>query len=133
MVGLLLALCSTLLLVPTLGADAAPTIRMWGSTSAPNQLLRGGCHAYRYQYRVTPPTDDWLAEIFLVGPGREGLASATLLSESDPARGRRFWRLCSASLRPGRYVMKMKVTYLDGTDERSGRVRNSRFRLTLRR
>lgn len=133
--GLLLALCAALLLVPatTAPAQAAPAVQRWGSTSAPDQLLRGGCHPYRYRYVVDPPTDDWMAEIFLVGPGRVGLAHATLFSDSEKARGRRVWRLCSPSLRTGRYVMKMKITYLDGDDETSGRVRNSRFRLTARR
>ncbi len=133
--GLVLALCSALLLAPsaTAPAQAAPRVQTWGSTSAPDQVLRGGCHSYRYRYVVDPPTDDWMAEIFLVGPGRVGLAHATLFSDSEKPKGRRTWRLCSPSLQTGRYVMKMKISYLDGDAETIGRVRNSRFRLTATR
>ena len=132
--GLLVALCSGLLLLPVsaLPAQAAPDAQRFGSTAAPHQVLRGGCRVYRYRYRVDPPTNDWMAEIFLVGPGRIGLAHTTLTSEAVRPRGRRVWRLCSPSLSTGRYVMKMKITYLDGYDEKVVRGRSSRFRLTAR-
>lgn len=132
--GIVLALCSTFLLLPAVSApvQAAPAAKKWGRTAAPDQVLRGGCRAYRYSYRVNPPTDDWMAEIFLVGPGKVGLAHATLFSESERPRGKRAWRLCRNTISTGRYVMKMKITYRDGNKDIPGRVRNSRFRLTAR-
>ncbi len=144
-VGLVAALCAALLTLTVPTASSAPTsassaepvraagVKPWGRTRARNQVLKPGCRSYRYTYRVTPPSDDWMAEIFLVGPKKGGIASATLFSVSEPARGRRSWRLCRNTVIRGRYTMKMKVTWGDGYQETIGRVPSSRFRLTARR
>jgi len=107
----------------------------WGATRAPDQTLRPGCHRYRYHYRVTPPTNSWSAEFFLVNRNGVGVASAAIDSASDPARGWRKWKICRASTVYGRHKIKMKVTYNpepeDPTPENiEGWVEPSRFRLT---
>ncbi len=104
----------------------------WGRTSAPNQVLKPSCSYYRYHYRITPPVNDWAAEIFLSGPNGVKIASAALDIDSDPAAGKLRWRLCRASLKPGRYKMRMRVTWLDGYDKHEGFVPPSYFRLRLR-
>ena len=98
-VGLVAALCAALLTLTVPTASSAPTsassaepvraagVKPWGRTRARNQVLKPGCRSYRYTYRVTPPSDDWMAEIFLVGPKKGGIASATLFSDSERARG----------------------------------------------
>ena len=66
-------------------APAQPDFKPWGATRAPDQTLRPGCHRYRYHYRVSPPTNSWVTEFFLVSPNGRGLASYAIASESDPA------------------------------------------------
>jgi hypothetical protein len=108
----------------------------WGYIKAPDQKLRAGCHRYVYRYKVDPPTNDWAAEMFLVNPRGVGIASYAVSNNSDPAKDRLRWStpLCRASLRPGRYKVKMKVTWNpdpgDPTpDNVEGWVHPSRFRL----
>jgi hypothetical protein len=114
-------------------APASARHQPWGSTSAENQKLRKGCRYYPYTYRVTPPVDDWVAELFLVGPRGGRVASAAFDRFSDPAVGRARWRICRPSVVPGRFKIKMKVTYLDGYDLHEGWVAPSYFRLSRRR
>lgn len=104
----------------------------WGSTKAPNQVLRRGCAPYRYRYTVTAPTDEWAAEIFLVGPRGKGIASAAFDAGANRARSKAVFRLCAPSLRVGRYTIRMKITWQDGFDQSAGFVRPSTFRLTRR-
>ena len=93
----------------------------------------GSCAHYPYRYVIDPPTDDWAAEIFLVGPKggphRERGARRQLRSRD----GHRHWRLCRPSLTPGRYKIRMKITYLvDHYDKYEGFVKPSYFRLKRR-
>ncbi len=105
-----------------------------GTTSARNQVLHQGCHDYPFTYRVNPPRDTttWSAEIFLIGPGGVNLASAYLLSPEDPTRGKLAWRLCRASITPGRYTMRMKVTLINIYDVVTARVKPTTFRIRHR-
>jgi hypothetical protein len=106
----------------------------WGATRAPDQVLRAGCHGYRYHYRVSPPTDSWAAEFFLVNPNGRKIASEAIASESDPDRAWLKWTICRPSTVYGRHKIKMKVTYIDPEDPTpdsvSGWVKPSTFRLT---
>ncbi len=95
-------------------------------------MIKRSCHYYPYRYVVDPPTDQWAAEIFLVGPRGGGIASAAIDSASDRARGKRFWRLCRASVISGRYKMRMKITWQRGFDRHEGWVKPSHFRLRRR-
>jgi hypothetical protein len=102
----------------------------WGRTSAANQTLLPGCRTYRYRYLVTPPSDEWSIELFLMSPKRRALASGYYLTPEDPDHGAGTWRLCTTSATPGVYTIKMRVTWDDGRVNHSGWVRPSRFRLS---
>lgn len=120
---------------PSMGAAGAeatePTARykQWGMTRAPDQVLRKGCRYYKYRYAVNPPSDDWTAEVFLVDPDGDTLTSAVMAPESDPATATRYWRICRASTRPGRFKMRMKIVWYDNFDSHVGWVEPGYFRL----
>jgi len=109
--------------------------KTWGAVRAPDQVLKKGCHRYRYHYRVDVP--DWAAEVFVVNPrGRTILHDVTFVA-SEPRRGwRRFTTdICRASAPYGRYKLRMKVTWNpdegDPTpDNIDGFVKTSFFRFT---
>ena len=124
--GLLLAAGS---LVPATSVDYVP----WGRTAAVDQLLKPGCRHYHYRYRINPPKNDWAAELFLVGPRGGNISSAAFATGSDPAVGRETWRLCRASIVPGRYKIRMKITWRDHYDKYQGWVKPSYFRLQRQR
>jgi hypothetical protein len=113
-------------------APASADYVSWGSAEASNQRLHRKCHRYAYTYRVNPPTDNWAAELFLVGPKGARLNSAYYVFNADPAAGKGGWRLCRPKTRPGRYTIRMKVSYIDGYDLHEGWVKPTRFRLTRR-
>ena len=122
-----------LLAAGLVGSSAGAAYEPWGSTRAADQVLKSSCAHYPYRYRIDPPTDDWAAEIFLVGPRGGRIASAALDVNSDPAAGIEHWRLCRPSLTPGRYKIRMKITYLvDHYDKYGGFVKPSYFRLLRR-
>lgn len=123
------------LLMAGLLVDAEPAHAdyvAWGSVHARNQKLRPGCHGYAYTYRVHPPTDNWSAELFLVGPRGGKVGSATYVFNTDPAAARAVWRLCRARIVAGRYKIRMKVSYVDGYDLVEGWVAPMYFRLSRR-
>jgi hypothetical protein len=126
---------ATLLLLGGLvgSPTAASAYQPWGGTSANNQELKPSCDYYHYRYRIDPPTDDWAAELFLIGPEGGKITSAAFDVDSDPAVGRARWRLCRASIMAGRYKIRMKITWLDGYDLHEGFVQPSYFRLLRRR
>jgi len=131
-----LLLPATLVAATPTPASAGRDFKPWGYTRAPDQVLRSGCHNYRYTYKVDPPGFRWAAEVFLIDPRGVGLASAAFLKGGDPKQGSETWRICRASTKPGRFKMKMKVTYCEErecrspTDPRRGYVKPSYFRLT---
>lgn len=133
--GAALALATGLLVSAAPSAPAAPHYKPWGAVRAPDQVLRDGCHRYRFHYRITAPTDSWAAEFFLVNPNGRGITSTAVLAESDPARGWLRWTICRPSTVYGRHKIRMKVTYnpqpSDPTaDNKDGWVKPGFFRLT---
>jgi hypothetical protein len=114
------------------GSSAEAAYQPWGGTHAADQVLKSSCASYHYRYRIDPPTDDWAAEIFLSGPKGGPIASAALDVKSDPAVGKEHWRLCRPSITPGRYKIRMKITYLRGYEKHEGFVKPSYFRLVRR-
>ena len=124
--GLLLSAGS---LVPATGVDYVPG----GRTAAIDQLLKPGCRHYHYRFRIDPPTDNWAAELFLVGPKGLGLGTAAYQGPQDPGLGRAAFRLCRSSITAGKYTIRMKITYKDGYDKYEGWVKPSHFRLLRRR
>ena len=107
---------------------SAATYYPWGSTASADHVLRKGCHNYRYRYSVTPPTDEWAAEIFVANRRGEPLASAAVDSAVDPARGSLRMRICRASTFYGRHTIKMKVTWQQHRATTAGFVTPSTFR-----
>lgn len=123
-------LLGTLLVAASI--DSASAYRPWGSTSAKHQVMKPHCAYYPYRYVVDAPSDEWSAEVFLVGPRGGGIASAAFDSRADHDRARSSWRLCRPSIIAGRYKMKMKITWLRGYEKREGWVKPSYFRLRRR-
>jgi hypothetical protein len=103
----------------------------YGRTGAADGALHRGCHDYRYRYRVTTPTDDWILETFLRDPTGTTIASGTYIVDSDPSAQRATFRFCRYVTRPGRFTIRALVHWYDddGTDHQAW-LRPSHFRLT---
>ncbi len=126
-------LLSGALLYGELGlASPAVARASYGHTGAPNGVLRAGCHGYRYHWRIHPPTNDWLLETYLRGPGGKHLASGMFDSDSEHKRDHSAFRLCRYSTRPGRFTIRAKLTWYKGYAQRTVRLRPSHFRLHRR-
>jgi len=106
-----LALATGLLVSAAPPAPAKPNYKPWGVVRAPDQVLKPGCHKYRFHYKMTTPTDSWAAEFFLVNQNGRGITSQAIMAESDPKKGWLRWTVCRASTKPGRHKIRMKVTY----------------------
>ena len=111
--------------------------KTWGAVRAPDQVLKKGCHRYRYHYRVDVP--DWAAEVFVMRPNGSTILHDVVFVASEPRKGwRRFTTdICKRSAPYGRYRIKMKVTWNpdegDPTpDNIDGFVRTTSFRFTRR-
>jgi hypothetical protein len=117
---------------PTPATAKAVEVVDWGSTTAPDQRFRKGCHPYKYRYRIDPPTSEWTLETFLRGPGGKPLGSDYFLAGNDPKAQRAVFEVCGSSTRPGRFTIRSKVTYLDGFDETVVKLPRTRFRITRR-
>jgi len=102
----------------------------WGRTASADHQLRKGCQRYQYRYRVTAPSEDWMAEVFLVDPRGRGVGSRSFHTPEDAARGTRTWKLCRASVVPGRYTIRMKITWADSYEQHRGWARPTHFRMT---
>ncbi len=119
-------LLGALLLVGTAPASAQTS---YGSTGAPDRVLRAGCHGYRYHYWVHPPTNDWVLETFLVNRYGKKVASGSFISGYDPRRGHGRFRLCRYSTRPGLFKIKAKLSWYSGYDGWTTWLKPSYFRL----
>jgi len=132
------ALVAGLGAVGTVGATSAPASaalvvdKSWGRTAAPDGVLGKGCKKYAYRYKLTLPTDDWEMDLVIKDPTGDQVASAYLLSDSEPPKGKRWFRLCRASTKPGKFVIRAKVSSWDGWAEDERRLPNSSFRLRRR-
>ncbi len=103
-----------LALVPSVSPRAeAVAYKPWGRVTAPDQPLLTGCHRYVYRYRIHPPSEDWLLEIFLVSPTGQPLAHEVYDGAFDPNRARRKWTLCKASTTYGRHKLRAKITWTE--------------------
>ncbi len=113
---------------PDNGSDPTRPVT-WGRTASTDHTLRQGCAHYRYRYRITAPTDEWSAELFLRNPKGRNVGSAFYLTPEDADRGVGTWKLCRTSAPAGRYTIRMRVTWEDLGDQTVGWVRNSTFRM----
>jgi len=101
----------------------------WGSTSAPDGVLKRGCKSYSYSYALTPPKGDWALETFIVGPKGKRLASGAFMVNLDKLADTATYRLCKPTTRPGTFKIKAKVSVLDGDELTEGWLPITRFRL----
>ena len=118
---------------PAQAADQARQHRQyaaWGHTGAPDRVLRRNCHFYRYHYVVTPPTDTWGLETFLVDRRGQTVASGARTSSADPEKGQDSFRICRANTVAGRFHIRAKVSYRDGYDVHEGWLKPSTFTLS---
>jgi hypothetical protein len=125
----LVSLVSTVALT-SLPADAAAQ-KSWGTTGAPDRILKKGCAAYNYHYRLTPPPGDWSLEVFLVDPDKQRLASGFFLSPVDPKKNQSSFVFCSLNTRPGVFTIKAKMTVTNPYPEVRW-LKPSKFRLRHR-
>lgn len=132
-----LAAAGLVLTLPGVPTRAAPSPahgpESYGSTTAPDGVLRSGCRQYAYRYAITTPTDDWTLETSLRDPTGESVASGAFMSDSDPATGRSWFRFCRHSTRPGRFTIEAKVHWYDEDGGHLVWLDPSHFRLKRRR
>ncbi|MGA8845257.1 MAG: hypothetical protein WB471_01425 [Nocardioides sp.] len=126
-------LASLLLVTSPPSSQAARDYRPWGTATSKDHVLKAGCHRYAYRYKITAPTDEWMAEIRFIGPNGTGLASSVIDSGSHPARDKRRITVCQPSTSYGKHTIKMKVTYSVGVKHTSGQVKPTSFRFLARR
>jgi len=119
---------------PASGTSGSPTSSTdWaamGHLASASGKLRAGCHRHYYSYRVSPPSPQWSLETFLVGPRGKRLASDVIISGADKKAGSKFFTICKANTRTGRFTIKGKLTYNDYPASPSGWIRPAYFRLT---
>ena len=123
--------CALLVAAPAASWDAD-----YGRVWRGDGVLKPGCQDYGFRYRVRPGNNHWGVEFFLIGPGREGLASLAMGPEAgDPKRGRAEFEVCRAATRPGRFKIRGKLTItkegslLEGETREVHWVKPARFRL----
>ena len=128
-----LVVCALAVSVGSFWAPAAATDEVhpeWGSTSAPNDVLKRGCRNYTYQYEVRPPEgDNWSLELFFKGPRGKRVASAYFLSGGDPLADTEVVELCRRTTRYGRYTIRAFLSVQDGNDSIEGWLPPTTFRL----
>ena len=131
---LLAAICGLVLALPLIGSAPATAADSLGTATARDQVLKPGCHAYPFKYRVTPPphTTTWLSEISVFGPGGRKVAAAAFLSPADPTSGKSAFKMCRTTIVPGTYTIRMKLTFIDIYDVHITKAKPTKFRLTRR-
>ncbi|MEI5675507.1 MULTISPECIES: hypothetical protein [Nocardioides] len=98
-------------------ASATADHHEWGRLGAADRVLRSGCRVYRYRYRIQPPAGDWGLETFLIGPGGKKLGSGAHLSGYNPTVGTGTFTICKNTTRPGRFVIRGKLSVQNGPDD----------------
>ncbi|MDN4163250.1 hypothetical protein [Nocardioides abyssi] len=111
----------------TVSADDGSGASGW--TKGRSGTLHDGCRAYTYRYGVEVPTESWSLEVTVVDPSGEAVASDLLHAESEPATGKRRYRLCRAATRPGRFVLRARLVTTDGWTKEVVPLERTRFRL----
>ncbi len=102
----------------------------WGSTKAPDQVLRKGCRSYRFSYRITTPNNEWQAEMFITDPRGRAVGSVLADAGSDPRANVRTFRMCRPVTSPGRFKLRMRVSYNEGYVKHTGFVKPTFFRIS---
>lgn len=97
-------------------ASAAPKRHEWGRITAPDGVLRPGCHRYTYTYDLHPPTGDWAVEVFVIHNGQKVTSQGHLVGQ-DPLRGQGRYKLCRPTSTPGSWRIRGKLSVQNGPDE----------------
>ena len=116
-------------LLATLVAAPARLSAGDGSTSMPDQVLRKGCRSYTYSYVLTPATDDWQVEMFLLDPDRNRVAAGALDSDAEPLSGSADFWLCRGTTRFGTFKIRGRLTTHDGWEQSRAWITPSYVRL----
>jgi hypothetical protein len=106
-------LAATILTAAMVGAAGPATsgTSRYGHITAPDRALLPGCHQYRYHYVVKPPSGDWLLETWLDDPRGKPRGSGDLAPGSDPKRGHARFGICRATVVPGRFTIRARLTW----------------------
>ena len=128
-----LMVCALALSLGSFWSPAAAAVEEhpeWGSTSAPDAVLKRGCRNYTYHYAVNPPPgDNWSLELFFKGPRGKRVGSAYFWSGGDPMADTEALELCRRTTRYGRYTIRAFLSVQDGHDTIEGWLPESTFRL----
>ena len=116
---------------PASGAAEEEVHPEWGSTTAPNAVLRRGCKKYEYSYAITPPDGDWDLEIRIKDPSGKRVAAGYWL-KPDPLTATHKFRLCKATTRTGRFTITANLSVQNFDEVTEGRLPDSSFRLKRR-
>jgi len=108
---LLTALALTTLVAVDGSVSAWAWTSRYGHVSAPDGVLRPGCHHYRYHYVVRPPTSDWILETWLDDPRGKPRGSGDLAPGSDPRRGTARFGICRPTVVPGRFTIRARLRW----------------------
>jgi hypothetical protein len=92
------------------GPADASTTRI-GHVRAPDQVLRPGCHRYRYHYVVKVRSSDWMLETWLHDPRGKPRGSGDLADGSDPKRGRATFGVCRSTVVAGRFTIDARLRW----------------------
>jgi hypothetical protein len=110
-------------------APASASTAQYGHTGARDRVLKPSCHNYRYHFVVKAPTDDWTLETFLVDPTGDTLASGAFSSESEQNHDHGRFRICRPSTVPGKFTIRAKLIWYDGSEDHKVWFKPSHFRL----
>ena len=114
--------------LPAAAAEEEEVHPEWGSTSAPNAVLRRGCKKYEYSYDITPPPGNWMLEIRIKGPSGKRVAAGVWM-DPDPLRATIPYRLCKATTRRGRFTIRAYLSVQNNDEMVEGWLPESHFRL----
>ncbi|MBB6629893.1 hypothetical protein H5V45_21430 [Nocardioides sp. KIGAM211] len=118
---------AALSVVPAVPASASTA--EYGKTAARDRVLKPSCHDYRYRFVIKAPTNDWTLETYLIGPRGRRLASGVFSSESEDRRDHGVFRICRSNTRPGKFTIKAKLNWYNGSEDHQVWFKPSYFRL----
>jgi hypothetical protein len=89
-------------------------VRATGSVHSGDGRLEKGCQSHGYRYRVQAEGSDWSLELFLVDSRGRQVANGYEWKGHDPKRGSGRFEFCSQSTRPGKFIVRSRLTWDDG-------------------
>jgi len=89
-------------------------IRATGSVHSGDGAFKRGCQSHGYRYRVQAEGSDWSLELFLVDSRGRQVANGYEWKGHDPKRGSGRFEFCSQATRPGKFIVRSRLTWDDG-------------------